>query len=93
MQPEIRPRKRAPLSAVLLVGGATRMPAVRAFLRNMTGLEPLGAGQGGVDPDEAVALGAAVQVRRRGAGVGWGWGGGEGGVEWGCGGGGVGGCC
>ncbi|PNW75659.1 hypothetical protein CHLRE_12g535700v5 [Chlamydomonas reinhardtii] len=62
MQPEIRPRKRAPLSAVLLVGGATRMPAVRAFLRNMTGLEPLGAGQGGVDPDEAVALGAAVQA-------------------------------
>ncbi|KAG2438835.1 hypothetical protein HXX76_005375 [Chlamydomonas incerta] len=62
MQPEIRPRKRAPLSAVLLVGGATRMPAVRSFLRNMTGLEPIGAGQGGVDPDEAVALGAAVQA-------------------------------
>ncbi|KAG2453319.1 hypothetical protein HYH02_001543 [Chlamydomonas schloesseri] len=63
MQPEIRPRKRAPLSAVLLVGGATRMPAVRSFLRNMTGLEPIGgAQQGGVDPDEAVALGAAVQA-------------------------------
>ncbi|EFJ48180.1 Hsp70 protein Hsp70D [Volvox carteri f. nagariensis] len=59
MQPEIRPRKRAPLSSVLLVGGATRMAAVGRFLSNMTGLQPL---QAALDPDEAVALGAAVQA-------------------------------
>jgi hypothetical protein len=59
---EIRPRARAAVSKVLLVGGATRMPAVQRFISNMTGLTPVGA-DGGVDPDEAVALGAAVQVR------------------------------
>lgn len=59
---QIRPKARAAVSKVLLVGGATRMPAVRQFITNMTGLEPVGA-DGGVDPDEAVALGAAVQVR------------------------------
>ena len=32
--------RRQPLSEVLLVGGATRMPAVRRFVRNMTGVEP-----------------------------------------------------
>ncbi|WIA29514.1 hypothetical protein OEZ86_012015 [Tetradesmus obliquus] len=58
---EIRPRARAAVSKVLLVGGATRMPAVRRFIANMTGLAPTGIG-GGVDPDEAVALGAAVQA-------------------------------
>lgn len=57
---EIRPKHRDPLSKVLLVGGATRMPAVRRFITNMTGLQPMDAD---VDPDEAVALGAAVQVR------------------------------
>jgi hypothetical protein len=62
---EIRPRARAAVSKVLLVGGATRMPAVQRFIRNMTGLTPVGA-DGGVDPDEAVALGAAVQVSRSG---------------------------
>ena len=46
---------------VLLVGGATRMPAVRRFVRNMTGLEPELAA---VDPDEAVALGAAIEAGR-----------------------------
>jgi molecular chaperone DnaK len=51
------------VSKVLLVGGATRMPAVQRFISNMTGLTPVGA-DGGVDPDEAVALGAAVQVGR-----------------------------
>eukprot|EP00883_Tetradesmus_obliquus_P007855 jgi/Sobl393_1/18509/SZX73966.1 len=58
---EIRPCARAAVSKVLLVGGATRMPAVRRFIANMTGLEPTGT-DGGVDPDEAVALGAAVQA-------------------------------
>jgi molecular chaperone DnaK (HSP70) len=51
------------VSKVLLVGGATRMPAVQRLIINMTGLVPVGA-DGGVDPDEAVALGAAVQVGR-----------------------------
>ena len=34
---------------VLLVGGATRMPAFQRFVKNMTGLEPKGFT---VDPDE-----------------------------------------
>ncbi|KAL6761638.1 Hsp70 protein-domain-containing protein [Haematococcus lacustris] len=59
MQPQIRPKARAPLSKVLLVGGATRSPAVTAFIRNMTSLEPEAAA---LNPDEAVALGAAVQA-------------------------------
>ena len=46
------------LAAVLLVGGATRMPAVRTLVRQLTGREPLT----GVDPDEVVALGCAVQA-------------------------------
>ncbi|KAK9810103.1 hypothetical protein WJX72_004949 [[Myrmecia] bisecta] len=56
---QIRPKRRDPIQQVLLVGGATRMPAVRAFVKNMTGLEPKEAV---VNPDEAVALGAAVQA-------------------------------
>jgi heat shock 70kDa protein 1/2/6/8 len=57
--PEIRPKRRMPVTEVLLVGGATRMPAVRRFVRNMTGIEPR---DNAVDPDLAVALGAAVQA-------------------------------
>jgi heat shock protein 1/8 len=57
--PQIRPKRRLPVSQVLLVGGATRMPAVRRFVKNMTGLEPK---PGLVDPDLAVAYGAAVQA-------------------------------
>lgn len=56
---DIRPKRRLPVSQVLLVGGATRMPAVQRFVKNMTGLEPKGFL---VDPDLAVALGAAVQA-------------------------------
>ncbi|GAB4820667.1 hypothetical protein N2152v2_007713 [Parachlorella kessleri] len=56
---QIRPKRRQPVSRVLLVGGATRMPAVRRFVRHMTGLE---AEEDIVDPDLAVALGAAVQA-------------------------------
>lgn len=37
MAPVIKPRKRGALTAVLLVGGATRMPAVERFIKNMTG--------------------------------------------------------
>lgn len=46
--PQIRPKRRQPVSKVLLVGGATRMPAVRRFVRNMTGLD---AEEELVDPD------------------------------------------
>lgn len=38
---EIRPKARAAVSKVLLVGGATRMPAVKRFLTNMTGAHSL----------------------------------------------------
>lgn len=57
----VLPRSARPANAsqVLLVGGATRMPAVCRFLANMTGIE---AEEAAVDVDEAVALGAAVQV-------------------------------
>ena len=55
----LRPKRRNPVSKVLLVGGSTRMPAVRRFIKNMTGIEPV---LKDINPDEAVALGAAVQV-------------------------------
>ena len=47
-----------PVSKVLLVGGATRMPCIGRFLKRLTGLtvRPV------VDPEEAVALGAAVSA-------------------------------
>jgi molecular chaperone HscA len=48
----------ASLSGVILVGGATRMPLVRRFVRDLFGLEPLAD----IDPDQVVALGAAVQA-------------------------------
>jgi molecular chaperone DnaK len=43
---------------VLLVGGSTRMPAVRAMLRQLSGREP----DASVSPDEAVAHGAALHA-------------------------------
>jgi molecular chaperone HscA len=48
----------AALDGVILVGGATRTPAVRAFVKELFGKEPLGD----IDPDQVVALGAAVQA-------------------------------
>lgn len=50
------------LDEVILVGGSTRIPAVQALVRKMTGKEPNVT----VNPDEVVALGAAVQVSGRG---------------------------
>ena len=46
------------LDRVVLVGGMTRMPAVRRLARQITGIEPYGH----VDPDKVVALGAAIQA-------------------------------
>ncbi|MCC6339640.1 MAG: molecular chaperone DnaK [Acidimicrobiia bacterium] len=43
---------------VVLVGGSTRMPAVVDLVQSLTGKDP----QKGVNPDEAVAIGAAVQA-------------------------------
>jgi molecular chaperone DnaK len=43
---------------VVLVGGMTRMPAVQAQVRELLGKEP----HQGVDPDEVVAIGAALQA-------------------------------
>src|ERR1700704_4836047 len=43
---------------VILVGGSTRMPAVQALVTEMTGKEP----HKGVNPDEVVAVGAAIQA-------------------------------
>ncbi len=45
------------LDRVLLVGGSTRMPAVQELARQLFGKEPYR----GLNPDEAVALGAALQ--------------------------------
>ena len=45
------------LSRVLLVGGSTRIPAVQAEVRNLTGKEPARD----INPDECVAMGACLQ--------------------------------
>ncbi len=49
--------KPSDLSKVLLVGGSTRMPAVQETVRSYTGKEPFR----GINPDECVAMGAALQ--------------------------------
>ena len=46
------------IDKVILVGGSTRIPAVQALVKNLTGKE----GDKSVNPDEAVALGAAIQA-------------------------------
>jgi molecular chaperone HscA len=46
------------LDGVILVGGATRMPRVRSYVRELFGKEPLSD----IDPDLVVAYGAAIQA-------------------------------
>ncbi|HEU5367318.1 MAG TPA: Hsp70 family protein, partial [Ktedonobacterales bacterium] len=46
------------LDEVVLVGGATRMPAIQQLARRLTGKDP----HQGVNPDEVVAVGAAIQA-------------------------------
>jgi len=46
------------LEEIILVGGSTRIPAVQKLVRDITGKEP----NKSVHPDEAVALGAAIQA-------------------------------
>lgn len=50
--------KASELDEVILVGGSTRIPAVQEAVRKETGHEP----NRGVNPDEVVAMGAAIQA-------------------------------
>ena len=45
------------IDEVVLVGGSTRIPAVKKIVKDITGKEP----NQGVNPDEVVAMGAAIQ--------------------------------
>ena len=49
--------KASDISKVLLVGGSSRIPAVQEAVKNITGKE----GFKGINPDECVAIGAAIQ--------------------------------
>ncbi|QMW22539.1 molecular chaperone DnaK [Sandaracinobacteroides saxicola] len=49
--------KASAIDEVILVGGMTRMPRVRQFVKDIFGKEP----NTGVNPDEVVAMGAAIQ--------------------------------
>ena len=46
------------ISKVILVGGSTRIPAVQEAVKKITGKEPFK----GINPDECVAIGAAIQA-------------------------------
>ena len=46
------------IDKVILVGGSTRIPAIQEFIKNELGKEP----HTGVNPDEVVAMGAAIQA-------------------------------
>ena len=50
--------KASDLDEVILVGGSTRMPKIQELVRSITGKEP----HRGVNPDEVVAMGAAIQA-------------------------------
>ena len=45
------------IDKVILVGGSTRVPCVQELVKNVTGKEPFK----GINPDECVAIGAAIQ--------------------------------
>ena len=47
----------ANIDKVILVGGSTRVPCVQELVKNVTGKEPFK----GINPDECVAIGAAIQ--------------------------------
>jgi len=50
--------KPADIDKIILVGGSTRIPAVQEAVKNFTGKEPFK----GINPDEVVGLGAAIQA-------------------------------
>jgi molecular chaperone DnaK len=50
--------KASQIDEVVLVGGSTRMPLVQDLVRKLTGKDP----NKGVNPDEVVAIGAAIQA-------------------------------
>ncbi|GAB4464546.1 MAG: molecular chaperone DnaK [Armatimonadaceae bacterium] len=50
--------KASDIDEVILVGGSTRIPAIQELVRKMTGKEP----NRSVNPDEVVAVGAAIQA-------------------------------
>ena len=50
--------KTSDIDHVVMVGGSTRMPAIQELVHSLTGKEP----HKGVNPDEVVAIGAAVQA-------------------------------
>ncbi len=50
--------KSTQIDKVILVGGSTRIPAVQDAIKNFTGKEPFK----GINPDEVVAVGAAIQA-------------------------------
>ncbi len=49
--------KNSDINKVILVGGSSRIPAVQEMVKNITGKEPFK----GINPDECVAIGAAIQ--------------------------------
>ncbi|MDO4847547.1 MAG: molecular chaperone DnaK [Clostridiaceae bacterium] len=49
--------KTSDLNKILMVGGSSRIPAVQDAIKNFTGKEPFK----GINPDECVAVGAAIQ--------------------------------
>ena len=46
------------IDKVILVGGSTRIPAVQEEVKKITGKDP----HKGINPDECVAIGAAIQA-------------------------------
>lgn len=50
--------KASEIDKVILVGGSTRIPAVQDMVKRITGKEPFK----GINPDECVAMGAAIQA-------------------------------